>query len=80
MLGITLFYVGHEASYINSLAKLIDLATKLDFEERVYDLCSFKKANHLESVENTLNNGLNKDDYHTEKNKDDFQEEKKDIF
>ena len=79
MLGITLFYVGHEASYINSLAKLIDLATKLDFEERVYDLCSFKKTNNLESVENTLNNGIKEDDYHIEKNKDDFQEESHEV-
>ena len=56
MLGITFLYVGHEANYIDSLAKLIDLATKLDFEEKVYDLASFKKDNHEESFTNKSNN------------------------
>ena len=44
MLGITFFYLGQKAKYIDCLAKLIDLATELDFVEREYNLGSIEKG------------------------------------
>ena len=61
MLGITFFYLGQKAKYIDCLSKLIDLATELDFVEREYDLASIKKGKNEISLSKEVLHDKNED-------------------
>lgn len=66
MLGITFFYRGQKAQYIDCLAKLIDLATELDFVERAYDLGFINKGNNEKYSLKKVLHGQNENNFESE--------------